>query len=329
MAPFIVAEMGASHNQNLDRAMRLIESAARSGANAIKLQTFTPDSMVADKNYVIKNGPWSGKNLYSLYQEAALPLAWHRALFQAAKDSGIECFSSPFSQEAVDFLESLGCARYKIASFELTDLELIESVAKTGKELIFSTGMASVAEIASALDICEGYGKKVTLLKCVSAYPASASDYNLLTIPDMRERFNCRVGVSDHTRGVVVPMAATALGATVIEKHLRLDSEVGPDSHFAADAETFWQMVVGVQSVAAACGKVQYGLSNSESNSFELRRSVYALQDIHTGELFTTSNTGLRRPAKGAHPKDYRKILGSKAKKLIKAGSPIESSFTG
>lgn len=280
--PFIVAELSANHLGSLDRAVDIVQAAADAGADAIKLQTFTPEQM-AETNAVVESGPWAGRKLLELYREAHTPREWHKPLFGLAKLRGMVAFSSVFHPDDVDFLETLDCPIYKIASFELTDLALIERTARTMKPVIMSTGMATYDEIAGAARIVWRHGKggamkaasdgDVTLLKCTSAYPADASDSNLATLADIRERFSCDVGLSDHTPGIGVAVAATALGATVIEKHLTLSrADGGPDAAFSMEPHEFAQLVTECRRAAAAIGVVRYGPSASEASSVPLRR---------------------------------------------------------
>lgn len=324
MKPTIVAEIGASHHRNLRRTIATVEAAAKAGVDSVKLQTFTPDTMVADKSWTIPSGPWAGRNLYQLYQEAALPLEWHPTLFQVARDNGIECFSTPFDESAVEFLERLDCPRYKVASFEITDLELLKAIAKTGKPMVISTGMATQDEIGIACFTAVNAGcGDITLLKCTSAYPATAKDANIGTMPHMRDTFGWPFGLSDHTTGIAVPVAAAMLGAAVIEKHIKLDDETGPDSHFALNPEQFKSMVQAVRDAMDAKGEVRYGPTEGEQPSTILRRSIYAVRDISKGEVFSQSNIALRRPNCGLPAKDWPFVTGQTAKRDIRTGQAL------
>ena len=322
--PYIVAEVSANHAGSFDRCLRIIDAAKYAGADAVKLQTYNPDTMVADRTYVIPDGPWAGQRLWDLYNQAMTPLVWHADLFDYCKVIGITCFSTPFDETAVDFLERLDCPMYKIASFELTDLPLLRKVAKTGKPMILSTGMAAKDEIQEAVYTIRTTSEShITLLKCTSAYPAKPEDANLATLPDMAREMMVDVGVSDHTLGLAVPIASVVLGGTFIEKHLTLDDLPTLDSAFSLKPDEFRMMVAAVRNAAKAVGTVQYGKQASESSSYAFRRSVYAVADIRKGEALTENNVKTRRPALGAPAKHYPELLKRTAAIDIKAGMPI------
>lgn len=325
MKPFIVAEMSANHHQSFDRALSIIDSAKEAGASAVKLQSYTPDSMVADRDYVIPTGPWAGKRLYDLYAEAATPMEWHQELFHYCEESDIVCFSTPFDEMSVDMLEYLDCPLYKIASFEIVHLPLIRYVANTGKPMVISTGMASYSEIDKAVDQALKYGcKDLTLLKCTSSYPATALDANLMTMVNMAINFHCKVGVSDHTPGIGVSIAAVTLGASMVEKHLTLDTEDGPDSRFSLLPYDFKQLVKECNAAYEAKGNVSYGPIASEVHSLALRRSIHAVKDIQEGEELTHDNVKLMRPNTGLDHNYLTEIIGKKARQPIKIGTPIK-----
>lgn len=329
VTPYIVAEVSANHAGSFDRCLRIIDAAKYAGADAVKLQTFSPDTMVADRNYMIPDGPWAGQFLWDLYRQAETPLEWHPKLFDYCKAIGITCFSTPFDETAVDFLERLGCPMYKIASFELTDLPLLRKAAKTGKPIILSTGMATKDEIQEAVyTIRTTSESRITLLKCTSAYPAKPEDANLATLPDMAREMMVDVGVSDHTLGLAVPIASVVLGGTFIEKHLTLDDMPTLDSAFSLKPDEFRVMVTATRHAAQAVGTVQYGKQASEASSYEFRRSVYAVADIPKGSAFNENNVKTRRPALGAPAKHYPEILKRTAAIDIKAGTPVTWEMT-
>lgn len=314
--PFIVAEMSANHNRSLDRALAIVDAAADAGADAVKLQTWEWGTMCLDQSYTLKAGPWAGRKLASLYNEAHLPWGWHKPIFDRCAERGIECFSAPFDKASVDFLETLGCPRYKIASFELVDLELIRYAASKGKPMILSTGMASFGEITSALATA---GLGATVLKCTSAYPADASDANLKTAYD---DFGGNWGVSDHSPGIGVAVAASALGAVMIEKHLTLSrADGGLDAGFSMEPAEFKQMVTECRRAAVAIGTKQYGCGLNEST--DLRRSLYWAKDIQQGEEITAAHLVTARPALGAPPHKIASLIGYTAGKSAKTGEPV------
>jgi len=328
--PFIIAEMSGNHNHSLERALEIVEAAAESGAHALKLQTYTADTLTLDVkegDFFIEdiNSLWKGKSLYELYKEAYTPWEWHEPIMQRASELGMFCFSSPFDDTAVDFLEELGVPAYKIASPEIIHLPLLEKVASTGKPIIISTGMASVAEIDDAVRTVREAGcKQLTLLKCTSTYPASPEDSNVLTISHMRMMFGCEVGLSDHTMGVGVAVAAVAHGATVIEKHFTLcRADGGVDSSFSLEPEEMKSLVIETERAWRSLGKVNYGPTESEKASVKFRRSIYIAKDMKEGEVITKKNMRVVRPGLGLPPKYYYMILGKKVKKDLKKGVPL------
>lgn len=334
--PFIVAEMSGNHNQSLDRALQIVEAAAAAGAHAIKIQTYTADTMTVDVNegeFSISDPAslWKGKSLYQLYREAYTPWEWHAAIFMRARELGLIPFSSPFDESAVDFLESLDSPCYKIASFENTDLPLIRRVARTGKPLIMSSGMATVAELDEALRAAQAAGASaLILLKCTSTYPATPEDSNLLTIPNMQATFGCQVGLSDHTMGIGVAVASVALGATLIEKHFTLcRADGGVDSTFSLEPDELRSLVVETERAWQGLGDVRYGATSAEQKSLVFRRSLYAVRDIAAGETFTSENVRIIRPGLGLAPKLVDTILGRRAARPIHRGTPLSWDLVG
>lgn len=327
---FIVAEMSANHLQNFDIAVKIIKEAGKAGADAIKLQTYTPDTMTlnVDNDYFkIKQGTiWDGRTLYDLYQEAYMPWEWQPKLQKIAKEEGLEFFSTPFDKTAVDFLEEMEVPIYKIASFEINDIPLIDYVSKKGKPIILSNGVAEISDIELAIKTIRKNGiNDIALLKCTSSYPAPVEEANLKTIPNMAETFDVVAGLSDHTPGIVVPITAVALGAKIIEKHFCLDRSLGgPDAKFSLEPEEFKQMVEAVRNAEKAIGKVNYELSDKQIKSKEHSRSIFVVEDIKAGEEFTEKNIKTIRPGFGLHPKYYSYILGKKAKRDIKKGEPLK-----
>lgn len=326
---FIIAELSANHNNDLDLALRTVKAAADSGADAIKVQTYTADSLAIDVNNEFfgpkKEGLWKGIRPYDLYKEASLPYDWHKPIQKAAKEHGLVFFSSPFDLEGVDFLESLNVPLYKIASFEITDIPLIEYTASKGKPIIISTGVASEEDINLAVETCKKVGNNdITLLKCTSQYPAKIEDANLSTITDMKKRFNVKIGLSDHTMGDIVPTTAVALGAVVIEKHFILDRNLGgADSSFSMEPKEFKEMVEKVRLVEASLGEISYKISEKDIYK---RRSLFAVKDIDEGEVFTKENIRSVRPGVGLHTKYYKTLLGEKSTKAYKKGDPLKKN---
>lgn len=325
--PFLIAEMSGNHNQSLDRALAIVDAAADAGAHAIKLQTYTADTMTIKGAYTIKdeNSLWNNQELYDLYKMAYTPWEWHQAIFDHAKKRGILAFSSPFDETAVDFLESLNVPCYKIASFENTFWPLLKKVAATGKPVIMSTGVSSLADISESVNVLRENGcKELVLLKCTSTYPATPENTNILTIPHMERLFNCQVGLSDHTMGTGVAVAATALGATVIEKHFTLRrADGGVDSAFSMEPEEFKRLAEDTNNAFLALGHIQYGVQEAEKKSLLFKRSIYVVKDIQPGEKFTAENIRVIRPGDGLHPKYYEKLLGQTARMAYKQGTPL------
>jgi len=326
---FIVAELSANHSQDLNLAKETIHAMKESGADAVKLQTYTPDTITinCDNEYFrIKQGTlWDGKTFYELYKEAYTPWEWHYELKELAEKLGLIFFSTPFDKSAVDFLEELGVPAYKIASFEITDIPLIEYVASKGKPVIISTGIATLCDIQEAVQACRRAGNdQIVLLKCTSAYPAPLEDANLRTIPHLAQTFGCPVGLSDHTLGISVPIAAVALGAKVIEKHFILSKDIdSPDREFSLTPEEFSEMVKAIRDVEKALGKVSYELTEKTKKSREFARSLFVVKDVKAGEVFTEENVRSIRPGYGLHPKYLKDILGKKARRDIKRGTPL------
>lgn len=332
--PFVIAEMSGNHNQSLERALSIVEAAAASGAHAIKLQTYTADTMTLDldtKEFLISDSAslWQGESLYRLYQKAYTPWEWHKPIFERARRLGLIPFSTPFDDTAVDFLEELGAVCYKIASFENTDLPLIRKVAATGKPMIISTGMATVAELDETVQAARESGcLDLVLLKCTSTYPASPENTNILTIPHLRETFDCEVGLSDHTMGIGVAVASIALGATVIEKHFTLRrTDGGVDSAFSLEPEEMAQLVIEAERAWLALGKVSYGVTAAEEKSKVFRRSLYVVKDMQRGESFTKDNVRAIRPGNGLPPKYLPEVLGRTAATSLTRGTPLTWSM--
>lgn len=331
--PFVIAEMSGNHNQSLDRALAIVAAAAAAGAHAIKLQTYTADTMTLDVeggDFEISDpsSPWCGRNLHKLFKEAYTPWSWHQPIIDHAKSLGLICFSTPFDESAVDFLETLNVPAYKIASFENNHLPLIEKVASTGKPLILSTGMASPGELYDAVRVARQSGcNDLVLLKCTSTYPASPEASNLRTIPHLREFLGCEVGLSDHTLGIGVPLAGVALGATVIEKHFTLSrAEGGVDSAFSLNPDEFSLLVEEATRAWQSLGAVSYGPTESEKDSSSFRRSIYASADISPGDIFSSDNIRVIRPGLGASPSLYPTLIGRTSRQEFKKGDPIRLS---
>lgn len=328
--PFIIAEMSGNHNQSLGRALKIVDAAAASGSHALKLQTYTADTMtldISDGEFFIEDSKsiWKGRSLYDLYKEAYTPWEWHKQIFDRCREKGMLCFSTPFDETSVDFLEELESPCYKIASFENTDLPLIRKVAATGKPMIISTGMATVAELDETVRTAREAGcDSLVLLKCTSTYPAIPENSNILTIPHLRELFNCEVGLSDHTMGVGVPVAAVALGATVIEKHFtlrRLDG--GVDSTFSMEPDEMKMLVQETERAWLSLGSVSYGPIEAEQASLQFRRSIYIAKDMQAGEYFDRENLQIVRPGFGLAPKYFDLILGRRVLQGLKKGTPL------
>jgi pseudaminic acid synthase len=326
---FIIAELSANHGHDIQIAKKTILAAKESGADAIKLQTYTADTLTinCDNEYFkINNGTiWDGRTLYDLYNEAFTPWEWHKELFDYAKSIGLIIFSTPFDNSAVDFLEQLDVPAYKVASFEILDIPLIEYIASKGKPMIISTGIASLNDIQEAVDACRRMGNnEIILLKCTSEYPANIEDANLNTIPNMRETFTVEVGLSDHTLGVTVPVVSIALGAKVIEKHFILDKSIGgPDSSFSLEPKEFKKMVELVRDAEKALGKIDYTMNEKKKNNSFLGRSLFAVKDIKEGEVFNNENIRSIRPNYGLPPKHFNEIINFRASSDIKRGTPI------
>ena len=326
----VIAEMSGNHNQSLERALEIVEIAAKTGAQCLKIQTYTPDTMTLDldeREFHIgdPNNLWTGRSLYNLYKEAYTPWEWHEPIFNKARSLGIVPFSTPFDATAVDFLESLNVPCYKIASAEIIDLPLITKVASTGKPMIVSTGMATLAEISEAVSTARKGGcGDIILLKCTSTYPSIPLNSNILTIPNMREIFDCEVGISDHTMGVGVSVASVALGATVIEKHLTLDrSEGGVDSAFSLEPAEMEQLLIETERAWEALGHVSYGPTDAEIKSLRFRRSLYIIKDIKAGDILSTENLKSIRPGLGLEPKYIDLLMGKKVNQNIGIGTPL------
>ncbi|MFM1771006.1 MAG: hypothetical protein RLZZ71_148 [Bacteroidota bacterium] len=328
---FIIAELSANHNGCLEIALESVRAAKRAGADCIKLQTYTADTITIDSDrddFIIKGTIWEGKNLYQLYQEAYTPWEWHKAIFEEAEKVGLICFSSPFDKTSVDFLEELNTPAYKIASFEITDIPLIEYVASKGKPIIISTGIAELEDIELAVDACKRMGNnQIALLKCTSSYPAPISEANMVMVKDLAERFNLISGLSDHTIGSTVPIVAICFGAKIIEKHFILDRSIGgPDASFSMNESEFADMVKSVREAESAIGIVDYNLTDKQIKGREFCRSLYVVKDIQAGELITEENVRSIRPGFGAHPKYLRHIIGTKSVFEYKKGDRFEVS---
>lgn len=323
---FVIAELSANHNGSLENALQTIKAAKRSGADAIKLQTYTPDTITINSqkdDFIIKGGTvWDGKNFYELYKEAYTPWEWHEQLFKCAKEEGLICFSSPFDKTAVDFLEELNTPAYKIASFEITDIPLIEYAASKGKPIILSTGIAELEDIELAIDACKRMGNdQIALLKCTSSYPAPIDEANMAMIPEFKNRFGVIPGLSDHTIGSTVPIVATSLGAKIIEKHFILDRSIGgPDASFSMDEKEFTEMVKAVREAEKAIGEVSYQLTEKQKKGKDFSRSLYVVKDIKKGEAITEDNVRSIRPGFGLHPKYLKTHLGTTANRNFEKG---------
>ena len=328
--PFIIAEMSGNHNQSLDRAIAIVDAAVEAGVDAVKIQTYTADTMTLDIDtgeffIADKDSLWKGESLYRLYEKAHTPWEWHKPIFDRCKEHGIMGFSTPFDDTSVDFLEDLGVPCYKIASFENVDIPLIRKVARTGKPLIVSTGMTTVSELEDLVCTARKNGcTDLTLLKCTSSYPSSPEGTNLRTIPHMRELFDCEVGLSDHTLGIGVAVASVALGATVIEKHFTLSrADGGVDAAFSLEPDEMARLVRECRSAALAMGEVRYEMADQEKKSLQFRRSLYIAEDMNAGEVFTEKNLRRIRPGFGLSPKHYDSLLGRRVKCDVKRGTPV------
>lgn len=329
---FIIAELSANHNGSIQNALETIKAAKRAGADCIKLQTYTADTITLDSDnddFKIKGTIWEGKNLHKLYQEAYTPWEWHKTLFEAAKSEGLVCFSSPFDKTSVDLLEELNAPAYKIASFEITDIPLIEYVASKGKPIIISTGIAEQEDIELALDACKRMGNdQIALLKCTSSYPAPIEEANMVMVKDLAERYGVISGLSDHTMGSTVPIVATAMGAKIIEKHFILDRSIGgPDASFSMNVEEFTAMVKAVREAEAAMGVVDYTLTDKQRKGRDFCRSLYVAEDIRAGEVFTEKNIRSVRPGFGLHPKHYKDILGKTSNQELEKGTRFKLDY--
>ena len=328
MAPYVIAEMSANHNGSLETAMKIIKAASESGADAVKLQTYTPDTITLNcdsEDFCIHGGLWDGRTLYELYEEASLPWEWHRPLYEYAHKIGITVFSTPFDKTAVDFLEKLETPAYKIASFEAVDIDLIEYVAGTGKPIIISTGMADAEEIKRAITAAKAGGcDQIAILHCVSGYPAPASDYNLNTIRDMKERFGLVTGLSDHTLDNATAIASVALGAAIIEKHFTLDRrDGGPDGSFSLEPDELKNLCMDVKTAWEALGRIDYGKKSSELQNVKFRRSLYFVKDLKEGEIINVDSVRSVRPGYGMSPDKLKWLIGKRVAKNVKANTPV------
>lgn len=326
---FIIAELSANHNGSIETAIETIKAAKRAGANCIKLQTYTADTITIDCNkddFIIKGTIWEGKNLYQLYKEAYTPWEWHEEIFRIAKKEDLICFSSPFDKSAVDFLEKLDVPAYKIASFEITDIPLIEYVASKGKPIILSTGIAELQDIELAIDSCRKMGNNdIALLKCTSSYPAPINEANMIMVKDLADRFGVIAGLSDHTLGSTVPIVATAFGAKIIEKHFILDRAIGgPDASFSMDENEFIEMVKLIREAESSIGLIDYSLSTKQLDGRNFSRSLYFVKNINKGEIITEDHIKSIRPGFGLHPKYYNYIIGKCAKKDLFTGDRVK-----
>lgn len=329
---FIIAELSANHNGSLETALETVRAAKRAGADCVKLQTYTADTITLNSNkedFIIKGTIWDGRKLHELYKEAYTPWEWHEEIFKVAKEEGLVCFSSPFDFTAVDFLEKLDCPAYKIASFEITDIPLIEYVASKGKPVIMSTGIATLEDIELAIDACHRMGNHdIAILKCTSSYPAPIEEANMTMVKDFADRFNVLSGLSDHTMGATVPIVATTFGAKIIEKHFILDRSIGgPDASFSMNEKEFTDMVVAVREAEKAIGAVDYTLTEKQAKGKDFSRSLYVAEDIKSGEIFTHTNLRSVRPGFGLHPKYLNELLGKKAKINLEKGMRMKLEY--
>ncbi|MBD3231351.1 pseudaminic acid synthase [Candidatus Dependentiae bacterium] len=328
--PFVVAEMSGNHNQSIDKALAIVRAAAEAGVNALKLQTYTPDTITLDvKNddFFVKDSKslWKGSYLYELYQQSYTPWEWHKPIIERCKQLGLICFSTPFDESSVDFLETLNVPCYKIASFENNHLPLLRRIAVTGKPVIISTGLARVSELHEAVETLRSHGTKdIILLKCTSSYPADPINANILTIPHMRELFGCKVGLSDHTLGIGVSVASVVLGTTFIEKHFTLSrSDGGIDSEFSLEPEEMKALVVETKRAWQSLGKVSYEFSEKEKNNLQFRRSIYISKDLKSGDILTKENLRVVRPGYGLHPRYFEQLIGKKVSCNLKKGTAV------
>lgn len=331
---FIVAELSANHNGSKKIAIETIKSAKRAGADAIKLQTYTPDTLTIDCNNeyfvnLLNDTIWEGNSLYNLYKKAFTPWEWHEELFKVAKEEGLACFSTPFDKSAVDFLEQFDPLFYKIASFEITDIPLIEYTASKGRPMIMSTGIADLQDIELAVQTCRDVGNNdITLLKCTSSYPTPLKEANLATIPDLKEKFDVKVGLSDHTVGIIAPIVATSLGAKVIEKHFIIDKSIGgPDASFSLDENDFTEMVKVIRQAEEAKGKATYKITENVKASRKFSRSLFVVKNIKAGEKISNENVRSIRPGYGLHPKYLKEVIGKVAIKNIERGTPLKKDM--
>lgn len=329
---FIIAELSANHNGSLETAIETIRAAKRAGADCIKLQTYTADTITIDSNkedFIITGTIWEGKNLYQLYQEAYTPWEWHAEIFKVAQEEGLICFSSPFDPTSVDFLETLNVPAYKIASFEITDIPLIEYVASKGKPVIISTGIAEMEDIELALDACRRMGNNdIALLKCTSSYPAPIEEANMAMVKDFAERFGVIAGLSDHTMGSTVPVVATCFGAKIIEKHFILDRSIGgPDASFSMNEQEFTNMVKAVREAEKAIGVVDYSLTEKQRKGRDFCRSLYVVKDIKAGEVITNENVRSIRPGFGVHPKNLKELIGLHVNTDLEKGTAFSLEY--
>lgn len=329
---FIIAELSANHNGSLQVAMDTIKAAKRAGADAVKLQTYTADTLTLDSDkddFIIRKTIWEGKNLYKLYEEAYTPWEWHQQLFETAKEEGLICFSSPFDPTSVDLLESLNTPAYKIASLEITDIPLVELVASKGKPIIISTGIATIEDIELALDACKRMGNEdIALLKCTTSYPAPIEEANMIMVKDLAQRYNVVSGLSDHTMGATVPIVATCFGAKIIEKHFILDKSVGgPDASFSMDEQEFTAMVKAVREAEKAIGVVDYKLTEKQKKGRDFSRSLYIVEDVKAGDIITEKNVRSIRPGFGMHPKYYKEIIGKSFSQNLEKGMALQKEF--
>lgn len=329
---FIIAELSANHNGSLETALETVRAAKRAGADCVKLQTYTADTITIDSrkdDFLIKGTIWEGRNLYELYQEAYTPWEWHKTLFEEAQNLGLICFSSPFDKSSVDFLDSLNTPAYKIASFEITDIPLIEYVASKGKPVIISTGIADLEDIELALDACYRMGNyDIALLKCTSSYPAPIEEANMVMVKDFAERFGVISGLSDHTMGATVPIVATAFGAKIIEKHFILDRSIGgPDASFSMNEKEFTEMVKSIREAEKSIGNVEYTLTEKQKKGREFCRSLYVVRSIKKGQIITEENVKSIRPGFGLHPRFLNRILGKRVKLNLEIGTRFSLEF--